>query len=144
MADPEKSGITTDNDEMNMSIESMKGLVKRAKDINRQNRSDIRVTVDRPGSYTVKFAGQVYEEQVSIREAERAIDKIAAYLGHDNLIKVRIFKAGKFEIQTAMDLEAFINTRVRKVLSLSDDGRKYTLVYIARGQGNGGEDDEEE
>ncbi|MCD8082360.1 MAG: hypothetical protein LUE86_02245 [Clostridiales bacterium] len=137
MADPEKSGITTDNDEMNASIESMKGLVKRAKDINRQNHSDIRVMVDRPGSYTVKFAGQVYEEKISIKEAECAIDKIEAYLSHDNLVKVRIFKSGKSDIQTAMDLEAFINSRVRKVLSLSDDGAKYTLVYIARGEDDG-------
>lgn len=136
MADPEASGITTDDQKMNASIEDVKTLVTKAKDINRSKNSDIRIFVEKPGVYAVKFAGQIYAGNLRLKDADNAVNKIKAYLDHSNLVKVRIFEAeGKSDLQRAMDLEAWIANNCHKVLSLSDSGSKYTLVYIAKGSG---------
>lgn len=133
MSDPERSGIVMDDSSYGKSIENMKALVSRAKDINREKNSDIRILMEQPDVYTVRFAGQEYASGLNLKEVNHALDKIKAYLDHDNLVKVRIFTAsGKSDLQRAMDLEAFMNNKCYKVISLSDDGQKYTLCYIAK------------
>ena len=133
LADPEASCISTDDDQLNKAIEGMKTLVIKVKDINKEKNSDIRVLVEN-NLYTVKFAGQVYGEALKLKEAEVAVDKIKAYLDHNNLVKVRIFDiSGKAKIKAAMDLEAFIANKAYKVITLADDGKTYTLVYIEKG-----------
>lgn len=134
LADPEHSGVVTDNDKMNQTIEDVKKLVVKTKEINSDKNSDIRILVEKPGVYAVKFAGQIYAGNLSLKEADLAITKIKAYLEHQNLIKVRIFEAeGKTALQRAMDLEAWIANNAHKVISVADSGKAYSLVYIAKG-----------
>lgn len=134
LADPERSGVVTDNDKMNQTIDDVKKLVVRAKEINSEKNSDIRILVEKPSVYAVKFAGQIYAGNLSLKEADLAITKIKAYLDHQNMIKVRIFEAeGKTSLQRAMDLEAWIANNAHKVISVADSGKSYTLIYIAKG-----------
>lgn len=134
MADPAKSHITTDDDELNASIEEVKELVGKVKDLNKEKNSDVRIVVERAGVYTVRFAGQVYSSGLRLKDAQAAVDKIKAYLDHHNMVKVRIFEAtGKTALQRAMDLEAFIANKAHKVISVADNGSAYTLVYIEKG-----------
>lgn len=134
LTDPEFSGIVTDDDKLNESIEQMKELVKKAKEINKEKNSDIRIFIEKAGTYAVKFAGQIYCSNMDIKETSHAIDKIKAYLDHNNLVKVRIFTGeGKTELQRAMDLEAWIANNCHRVISIADNGDQYTLVYIAKG-----------
>lgn len=134
MADPAKSHITTDDDDLNASIEEVKELVGKVKDLNKEKNSDIRIVVERAGMYTVRFAGQVYSSGLRLKDAQAAVDKIKAYLDHNNLVKVRIFEAtGKTVLQRAMDLEAFIANKTHKVIAVADNGCAYTLVYIEKG-----------
>lgn len=134
MADPAKSHITTDDDELNASIEEVKELVGKVNDLNKEKNSDVRIVVERAGVYTVRFAGQVYSSGLRLKDAQAAVDKIKAYLDHHNMVKVRIFEAtGKTALQRAMDLEAFIANKAHKVISVADNGSAYTLVYIEKG-----------
>ena len=134
MADPAKSHITTDDDELNASIEEVKELVGKVNDLNKDKNSDIRIVVEKAGVYTVRFAGQIYSSGLRLKDAQAAVDKIKAYLDHHNMVKVRIFEAtGKTALQRAMDLEAFIANKAHKVISVADNGSAYTLVYIEKG-----------
>lgn len=134
LADPEISRITTDDDTLNKCIEDVKSIVAKVKEINKAHSSDIRVLVESKGTYAVKFAGQVYGSNYRLRDLENAVNKIKAYLDHDNMIKVRIFEASdKTPIQRAMDLEAFIANRVHRLISVADNGTAYTVVFIEKG-----------
>lgn len=134
MADPAVSHITTDDDALNASIEEVKDLVSKVKDLNKEKNSDVRILVESAGVYAVKFGGQIYSSGLKLKEAQVAVEKIKAYLDHHNLVKVRIFEAsGKTVLQRAMDLEAFIANKAHKVISIADNGTAYTLVYIEKG-----------
>lgn len=134
MADPALSHITTTDAALNASIEEMKDLVAKVKDLNKDKNSDIRIVVEKAGVYTVRFAGQIYSSGLRLKDAQAAVDKIKAYLDHHNMVKVRIFEAtGKTALQRAMDLEAFIANKAHKVISVADNGSAYTLVYIEKG-----------
>ena len=134
MADPALSLITTTDAALNASIEEMKDLVAKVKDLNKEKNSDIRIVVEKAGVYTVRFAGQIYSSGLRLKDAQAAVDKIKAYLDHHNMVKVRIFEAtGKTALQRAMDLEAFIANKAHKVISVADNGSAYTLVYIEKG-----------
>ena len=89
--------------------------------------------IEMGGTYAVKFAGQIYSSNLRLKDTQNAIEKIKAYLDHNNLVKVRVFKSDKSVIQRAMELETFIAKRAHKVISVSDDGKTYTLVYIEKG-----------
>lgn len=134
MSDPKRSGIQTNDDAINASIEEVKELIEKAKEVNREKNGNIRILMKTPGTYTVRFADQVYADDLTLREAERAVEKISAYLDHNNMIRVRIIEAkGASALRRAMDLEAFINSRAKLLLAVSDDGDKYTVVYIPKG-----------
>ena len=133
LSDPEVSHITTDDDVLNNSIDEIKALVTKVKDINKEKNSDIRVMIEKGGTYAVKFAGQIYSSNLRLKDTQNAIEKIKAYLDHNNLVKVRVFKSDKSVIQRAMELETFIAKRAHKVISVSDNGETYTLVYIEKG-----------
>ena len=133
LSDPEVSHITTDDDVLNKSIDEIKALVTKVKDINKEKNSDIRVMIEKGGTYAVKFAGQIYSSNLRLKDTQNAIEKIKAYLDHNNLVKVRVFKSDKSVIQRAMELETFIAKRAHKVISISDNGETYTLVYIEKG-----------
>lgn len=134
MADPAASHIATDDAALNASIEEMKELVAKVKELNKEKNSDIKIIVEKAGIYTVRFAGQIYSSGLKLKDAQNAVDKIKAYLDHHNLVKVRIFEAtGKTVLQRAMDLEAFIANKAHKVISVSDNGSAYTLIYIEKG-----------
>jgi hypothetical protein len=150
ITDPAKSLIKTDDDGINKMLEDMKAVVEKAKGINTENRgAGVRVVISRNDGekYAVLFKGCVYSDKLSVAEADKAIDDIKAYLQHHNMVLVRIIAAdGKTPIRRAMELEAFVNKRAHKVISVSDNGEEYTVMYIPKGWNDGGdgEDDEED
>ncbi len=136
MSDPEGSGIHTDNDEINSSIEDVKDLVKKAAEINAAKGGDIRITMTTPGAYEVRFMdNQVYETGLDLRGTNHAIDRISAYLDNHSVIDVALLDCeGKTELQKAMALKLFIAQRTHKYLG-SEETEKGNLrvVYIPKG-----------
>ncbi len=134
MSDPEQSGIMTDNDGINASIEDVKKLVEKAKAVNAAKDARIRVDMPEPGKYEIRFAGQKYGEDLSLEEAERAISKISAYLDHHNIVKVEILDMeGKSELAKALALEAFIANKAHKFLQTVPMGENLWVIYIPKG-----------
>ena len=147
MSDPKKSGIVTDNDDFNKSIDEVKDLIEKANGINEELHGDIKVLMTEPGKYEILFAdNQVYETGLTVKEADRAVDKIAEYLKRNNLIKVRILKThGKTDLQRCMELEKFIAQNVHKFLgtNVTADGDT-VIIFIPKGWRNNLYDESDE
>lgn len=143
MSDPERSGICTDDPAFDQAIAETKELVEQAKDVNARHRdkhSDIRVYMESPGTFTVRFAGdQVYKAAVSLKEAKRAIENRDKFLDHNNVIKVFFVKTEGTPLEHAMTLEIFMNNKCHRVIGspvpVTEQGEVtgYLVTFIPKG-----------
>ena len=142
VSDPEASGITTDSNMLNADIEEVKKLVAKAKEINRSTdgAAAIRVALGSDfGVFTVSVDGNIRNEDVTVAEANRALDQIAGFLKHTNLIKVGVAVRGsrKSTQLIAEELTIFINNGmkkgdIRKVLFPINSGDDIMLAYVSK------------
>ena len=145
MSDPERSGICTDDPAFDQAIGETKELVEQAKDVNvrhRDKHADVRVCMEAPGTFTIRFAGgQIYKAAVSLKEAKRAIENLDKFLDHNNVVKVFFVKTEGSPLAQAMALEVFMNNKCHRVIATApvmEQGETtgYMVTFIPKGFDN--------
>lgn len=143
LKDPVASAITTDDDTVNKSIETLKSLQAKAADVNESAKGYVKISVEMTDSldaFNVLKDGRIRNENAAEAEVLKALKELQDIYTKVNL--VRVLPISKKERKTAEiraeKMESAINIGMKKgdihrVISVTADGDGGFLVtYISK------------